>query len=238
MTAYWPPYAVEFRGFPACPCQVIWIPKFEAHCNRAIPGFRGTLGIAQLIGTFSGSGSTHGDPAAQKGGGVSDFWVTGKMADLVVAEARKAGADPTWHRRAGWDGPGSDEHVHSGLRGDIHRTDSAVAQEWAVDHNGDGLVGDAPDPGPRPLSGRTWQEGIKWMEEQEMAQYEEQLALIIKQGEASQKRDVALRQIVKAQGELLDALADEVSKGDAEIKARITASRRKIEQTIAEAEIA
>jgi len=170
VSAYWPPYAVDLRGLPACPCQAEWIPAFERHLGLTVPGFQGTLGIAQLIGTFSGSGGTHGDPQGdglRKGGGVSDFWVFGAMADLVVAEARKMGADPTWHRPAGWDGPGSDEHVHCGLRGCRHRTADALAQEWAVDHDGDGLVGDAPDPGPRPLSGRTWREGIQWAREQE-----------------------------------------------------------------------
>lgn len=170
MTAYWPPYAEEFRGLPACRCQRVWIPAFERHLNLFVPGFKGTLAIAQLIGTFSGSGGTHGDPNGEgirKGGGESDFWLTGKMADLVVAEARKMGADPTWHRLEGWDGPGSDEHVHCGLRGCPHRTTSALAQEWAVDHNGDGLAGDAPDPGPRPPSGRTWVEGIRWARRQE-----------------------------------------------------------------------
>jgi len=236
-----PSYAELFRGLPACPCQIEWIPKFEAHCRSTIPGFMGTLSLAQLIGLYEASGNTHGDPGGdglRKGGGVSDFWLTGKMADLVVAEARKAGADATWHRRPNWDGDGGAEHVHSVLRGDIHATVEALTQIASVERNDDGLAGTAPDSGPRPLSGRTWREGIEWMEEQEMAQYEDQLALIIKQGEASQKRDVALRQIVKAQGELIEALADNVAEGDAEIKARITASRRKLEQAIAEAEIA
>jgi hypothetical protein len=74
-------------------------------------------------------------------------------------------------------------------------------------------------------------------EEDPMANYEAQLALIVKQGEQSQRRDVALRQIVKAQGEMIEALADEVAKGDAEIKARIAASRRKLEQAIAAADL-
>lgn len=187
-----PSYAVDFRGHPACPCQVEWIPAFERHLNLVIPGFRGTLGIAQLIGLFSGSGNTHGDPngaGMRKGGGVSDFWVFGHMADLVVAEARQMGADPTWHRLAGWDGPGSDEHVHCGLRACPHRTQQALDQEWAVDHNGDGLVGNAPDPGPRPLSGRTWQQGIEWAKEQEMAD-EERVREIAREEIANFKVDV------------------------------------------------
>jgi hypothetical protein len=224
------PYAVPFRGLWACPCQAVWIPKFEAHCNRVISGFTGTLAIAQLIGLNPSSGDTHSK------GGYGDYWLKGLMADRVVAEARQAGADPTWHREENWDGKGGGEHVHSGLRGCPHMSDAGKQQVYSVDHNDDGLAGTAPDSGPRPLSYRTWTEGIEWMEEQEMAQYEGQLALIIKQGEQSKARDVALRQIVKAQTEMLDALAEEVAQGDAEIKARITASRRKIEEAIVAAD--
>jgi hypothetical protein len=208
---------------------VIWIPAFEEHCNRVVAGFRGTLAIAQLIGLNPSSGDTHA------GGGYGDYWLRGTMADLVVAEARKAGADPTWHRQPNWDGRGGDEHVHSGLRGCPHMSAAGLVQVGSVDRNDDGLAGTAPDSGPRPLSYRTWREGIEWMEEQEMANYEAQLALIIKQGQQSQKRDVALRKVMKEQGELLDLIADDVAEGDEEIKARITAARRKIEQAIDEA---
>lgn len=161
-----PSYAVDFRGLPACPCQAEWIPAFEAHLRRTLSGFQGTLSLAQLIGFFGGSGGTHAK------GGASDFWVTGHMADLVVAEARQMGADPTWHRRAGWDGPGSDEHVHCVLRGCPHLSESARVQVACVDRNDDGLAGDALDSGPRPLSYRTWREGIDWAEEQDMASQE------------------------------------------------------------------
>ena len=159
-----PSYAVMFRGEPACPCQVAWIPVLEEYL-QALALIDGQLPIAQLIGFYSGSGSTHGDlngDGLRKGGGCIDFMVTGRLADQVIVAARAMGADPSWHRLPGWDGPDSVEHDHVGLRGCPHRTVQALAQEYAVDHNGDGLVGDAPDPGPRPLSGRTWREGIQW----------------------------------------------------------------------------
>jgi len=175
-----PPYAVDFRGLPACPCQVAWIPELEIELRR-LGIIQGNLAIAQLIGLYEASGSTHGDPngaGLRKGGGVTDFWLTGHTADQAVAVMRQMGADPTWRRGPNWDHDGGSEHIHSGLRGCPHRTVQALAQEWAVDHNGDGLVGDAPDPGPRPLSGRTWREGIAWahqQQEEDMAQYADQL---------------------------------------------------------------
>ena len=224
-----PAYAQPFRGLWACPCQIIWIPRFEQHLNRVIPNFRGTLAIAQLIGLNPSSGNTHA------GGGYADYWLTGSLADKVVAEARKAGADMTWHRQPNWDGRGGDEHVHSGLRGCPHMSEAGLQQVYSVDHNDDGLSGTAPDSGPRPLSYRTWQEGIIWMEEQEMADYEGLLEQIVKQGEQAQKRDVALRQIVKAQGEVLEVLGEEVAKGDKRILNRLTEARRKVEQAIADA---
>jgi hypothetical protein len=187
-----------------------------------IPGFRGTLSLAQLIGFFGGSGGTHAN------GGAGDYWLFGKMADLVTAEARKAGADPTWHRPAGWDGPGSDEHVHSVLRGCPHLSESAQAQVWAVDHNGDGLVGTLPDPGPRPLSGRTWEQGIEWMEEQEMMDYEALLAQVIKQGEQAKRRDVAMRGLVKNLAEMLGDLGDALGAEHEALKRRITKAKNEV----------
>lgn len=170
-----PSYAVDFRGLPACPCQVEWIPAFEEHLRRVIPGFQGTLAIAQMIGLYEKSGNTHGDPngaGLRKGGGFTDFWVTGSLADKVVAEARQMGAPATWRRPPNWDHEGGSEHVHSGLEGCPHATLAGFAQITAVYGGGDGLVGDAPDPGPRPVPHRTWREGIEWAEEQDMASEE------------------------------------------------------------------
>ena len=156
-----PSYAVTFRGLPACPCQVTWIPAYEHELQRR-GIITGTLAIAQLIGTNPSSGSTHTT------GGASDFWLTGQRADDAVWVARQMGADPTWHRLAGWDNGGGSEHIHSVLRGCPHLSPTAAAQITAVDGNGDGIGGTTtPDPGPRPLSGRTWREGIAWALQQE-----------------------------------------------------------------------
>jgi hypothetical protein len=156
-----PAYAVDFRGFPACPCQAAWLPVFEDHL-RARGIIDHPLPIAQLIGGFAASGGTHVD------GGASDLIYHGAQAEAVTAEARQMGADPTWHRLAGWDNGGGIEHVHSVLRGCPHLSPSAEAQIIAVDHDGDGLGGTTtPDPGPRPLSGRTWREGIAWAQQED-----------------------------------------------------------------------
>jgi hypothetical protein len=182
-----PDYAVDFRGRPACPCQAEWIPAFEHELQR-----RGVITsqipIAQLIGGFGGSGGTHTD------GGVSDFWLLGVQGEVAVMVARQMGADPTWHRLRGWDNGGGSEHVHSVLRGCPHLTSSARAQIAAVDLGGDGLVGSIPDPGPRPLSGRTWQQGITWAEEEElMATAEEKIRQIVRE----ELRDLAETAMVR-----------------------------------------
>lgn len=188
-----PSYAVSFRGFWACPCQVAWIPEFE----RALR-FYGVLepdeqiSIAQLIGLFEASGGTHAD------GGSSDFWLVGARAEKAVWVARQMGADATWHRLAGWDNGGGSEHVHSVPRDCPHLSTSARAQISAVDGNGDGLGGTTiPDPGPRPLSGRTWREGIAWWHEQEddMADQatQDKLDRILEQASAAASGITALR---------------------------------------------
>lgn len=152
---------IDFRGFPACFCLAAWLPVYERELNRR-GILAGPLDIAQLIGGFSGSGGTHST------GGAADLWMTGARADAAVAVARQMGADATWHRLPGWDNGGGSEHIHAVLRGCPHLSLSAQAQYVAVDAGGDGLGGTpAPDPGPRPLSGRTWQEGIAWQRTQE-----------------------------------------------------------------------
>lgn len=153
-------YVQDFRGRPACPCQVEWIPAFEHELQRR-GIIQGLIPIAQLIGGFEASGGTHSL------GGVSDFFLLGVQADVGVMVARQMGADPTWHRLRGWDNGGGVEHVHSVLRGCPHLSQSARDQIIAVDAGGDGLIGPTPDPGPRPLSFRDWREGIAWQQQQE-----------------------------------------------------------------------
>lgn len=163
-----PSYAVEFRGHPCCPCQAAWLPALEAEAQRR--GLVvGQLPISQLIGTAKASALTHSK------GGASDIYPLGTIEqvdgdDGFVWLCRQMGADATWHRPAGWDGPGSVEHVHSVLTGCPHCAYTAGYQTTAVRAGYDGLghLGEGGhDTGPRPLSGRTWQQGIDWAKEQE-----------------------------------------------------------------------
>lgn len=146
----------EFRGFPACECLIEWLPAYERELQRR-GVLEGQLRIFQLIGDFSGSGGTHA------GGGafdITDIFESG--ADVWVA--RQMGADATWARTRA---QGFTPHIHGVLRGCPHLTLAARNQIVAVENNGDGLDGDAPDDGPRPLSGRTFREGIAWAQQQE-----------------------------------------------------------------------
>lgn len=170
--------SVIFRGLPACTCQAAWVPFFERELQRR-DIIDGPLSIAQLIGGFAASGGTHIT------GGASDFWLTGEAADRAVWVARQMGADATWRRLNGWDHGGGSEHVHAVLRNCPHLSLTARAQIIAVEANGDGIGGTStPDPGPRPLSFRTWGQGIEWQRQQEdwfdMAT-EEQLRTIVRE---------------------------------------------------------
>lgn len=152
------PYAVDFRGFWACPCQAEWIPVYEAELQRR-GLLTGPIHIYQLIGGNPSSGGTH------LGGGESDFLDIPGDHDVAVWVARQMGADATWHRLVNWDGAGGIEHDHCGLTGCPHGAPYAGYQLTAVraGFNGLGHLGEGgPDTGPRPLSGRTWQEGITW----------------------------------------------------------------------------
>lgn len=221
-----PAHAVTFRGLPACPCQVTWIPAVERYLQvLGVLDDGEQLILAQLIGGFGGSGGTHGDKDAHgnitAGGGATDVWVTGAKADKVVAAGRQMGADASWHRPPNWDGDGGSEHDHLVLRGCPHLTQAAVAQIIAVDHNGDGLVGDAPDPGPRPLSKRTWRQGIEWARAQEEAMQEtlDKILAAVNdlRGQVAQLRSAesdrakATRKRDADIAEALDGLADQIT---------------------------
>ncbi len=189
-----PSYAVQFRGFWACPCQVEWIPAYEHELQRRgllAPGQQ--LGLYQLIGFYSGSGNTHST------GGATDFIDVIGTEELWVA--RQMGADATWTRHQNWDGKGGIAHNHSVLTGCPHNG----ACRYQIDEvraGGDGLLGTAPDPGPRPLSGRTWRQGIEWARQQEddMPYTEKQL------------RQIAHEEAVKAISEQTDAIAKATAK--------------------------
>lgn len=145
-----------FRGKPACDCLVKWLPAYEAELlARGV--IKQSIDIAQLIGNAKESAGVHST------GGAFDIWQTQPEA---VRIARQMGADATWARTTG--SFATNQHTHGVLRGCPHNG-PARYQIDAVDagFNGLGTGGrGGPDDGPRPLSGRTWQQGIEWQREQ------------------------------------------------------------------------
>lgn len=157
------PYTVMIDGHPGCPCQAEWYPAFEHELDRR--GWTvGTFHIYQLIGLYSGSGGTHAD------GGAGD---DNQVSANAIWLARQMGADASWARPYNWDGNGGIAHAHRVLRGCPHNGPARYQYDsttQGVDHNRDGLSHGgrgAPDTGPRPLSGRTWRQGIEWAKQQE-----------------------------------------------------------------------
>lgn len=158
-------YLVDFRGYPACPCLAAWLPAYEAELQRR-GVLDGPLRIYQLVGDAEQSGGTHSE------GGAFDLVDLPGTVDVWVA--RQMGADASWARTQA---QGFMPHIHGVLRGCPHN-EPARYQIAAVDNGGNGLGAGgmgAPDDGPRPLSGRTWREGIEWAEEQAMADAEDRI---------------------------------------------------------------
>lgn len=133
---------------------------FEAELQRR-GQLAGDLPIYQLIGNASASGNTHSQGGA--------FDVSDLTGDQDVWVARQMGADATWARTRA---QGFTPHLHGVLRGCPHNGPARYqydSEAFGVDHNRDGLWHDGkggPDDGPRPLSKRTWREGIAWALEQ------------------------------------------------------------------------
>lgn len=150
---------VMFRGKPACECLASWLPVYE-RLLQARGILAGELHIYQLIGGAAASAGMH-----SKGGA---FDLLDLPGDEDVALARQMGADATWSRPLGWDGKGGMPHIHGVLTGCPHngparyQIDAVRAGFNGLGHLGHG----APDTGPRPLSGRTWQQGIAWANQQ------------------------------------------------------------------------
>lgn len=141
----------SFRGFPACDCLVEWLPWVERlMLHRKI--IKRNLDIYQLIGGASASAGTH------RTGGAFDVAQSTWGALQIY---RAAGADASWARKP----PAFTPHAHGVLRGCPHNG-PARYQIAAVDagYNGLGAGGrGGRDDGPRPLSGRTWRQGIEWI---------------------------------------------------------------------------
>lgn len=145
-----------FRGKPACDCLVAWLPAYEAELlARGV--IRESIDVFQLIGNAAASAGVHST------GGAFDI---GQTQPEAVRVARKMGADATWARTTG--SFATNRHTHGVLRGCPHNA-PARYQIAAVEagFNGLGVNGrGGPDDGPRPLSWRTWQQGLEWQREQ------------------------------------------------------------------------
>lgn len=148
----------DFRGYPACACLVKWLPAYEAELQRrGILSKATRLRIYQLIGGAKASGGTHSE------GGAFDLLDLPGGLDIWVA--RQMGADATWSRLYDWDNRKGIAHIHGVLTGCPHN-DPARYQIDDVRRGLNGLANHGKDTGPRPLSGRTWEQGIAWAKAQ------------------------------------------------------------------------
>lgn len=148
-----------FRGFKACSCLIAWLPVYEKELlRRGI--IRKNLDIYQLIGGAAASGGTHAT------GGAFDI---GQTSVEAIKVARLMGADATWFRPKNWDNRGGMAHTHGVLRGCPHNLPARyqiTSAKYGVDHGKNGLANGGRDTGPRPLSYRTWSQGITWAKKQ------------------------------------------------------------------------
>lgn len=140
-----------FRGKQSCSCLNAWIPAFEKAIGRTVTWW-------QLVGDAPDSAGFH------KGGGSADCPT---LSEKELRIARNMGG-AAWNRW--WK---NNFHCHIRLNGCPHNT---TAQRQVPDLNagrdGTGPLSDSKgtrDNGPRddvhfPL--RTWQEGIRWAEEE------------------------------------------------------------------------
>lgn len=143
-------YAVDFRGFRACPCLAEWLPWFEkVLLLRGV--IKHNIDITQLIGGASTSAGTHSQ------GGAFDVWQADPTTQLV---GRQMGA-ATWNRTAA---QGFKAHTHGVLNGCPHNSPARYQIAALADgYSGLGSGGrGSEDYGPGPRDLRTWMGGIEW----------------------------------------------------------------------------
>lgn len=182
-TAATPGYR-EFRGRVACRCLAQWLPEYETMLrHEGVLGPDELLPIAQLVGDAPASKGTHY-------GGAFDLWT---VDPRYVKVARQMGADATWVRDTG--SFVNNKHIHGLLTGCPHNVNARYQLDAVrANYNGLGIGGrSGPDTGPRPLSGRSWREGIAWANQQreEDMDIKEQLDRI--EAIATEARDQARR---------------------------------------------
>jgi hypothetical protein len=210
-------YVVDFRGRPACPCLAAWLPVYEAELHRR-GLLDGPLPIYQLIGGAAASGGTHASGGA--------FDISDLTGDVDVWVARQMGADATWARTRA---QGFTPHLHGVLTGCPHN-EPARYQIDDVQAGWNGLAGEttrARDDGPRPLSGRTWREGIAWAIEQgdDMPYTKDELKAIVREVvdevlAERQGNDFTLAQNIRRAGDTKE-LAKEIARELATAQRRV-----------------
>lgn len=155
----------DYRGhkWPVTADMGTWLTAYENEALRR--GYlKQGLDIEQTIGGAPASGGTH-----LKINGKACCIDTANWSPEMVWLARQMGADATWHRKQNWDGRGGNPHCHINLRGIVNRNANYQYSSTfsGVDHGHNGLANGAKDDGPKPLSHRTWQEGIAWAKAQQ-----------------------------------------------------------------------
>lgn len=202
-----PEYVVWFRGRPACPCMVEWIPAYES-VLIARGAIRECVDIAQLIGDAPASAGVH-----SKGGAI-DIW----QHEPVFQEVAREMGGAAWNRV--WP---DNEHTHIGLKDCPHNGPVAYQIAALADgYDGTGYLGrGAPDYGPGPRDLRTWREGIQWARQQEddMPYTEKQLTAIMRGAVAAEldplkaalkRRDDRLRALIKRKFKATDTDVDAI----------------------------
>ena len=159
-------YFTDIHGhkWTCTPKQKAWLEAYQAEAiRRTKAGMKGYiqygLDIFQVIGGAAKSAGTHlVDPDSDEAVCI-DF---GNTSYKMIALAREMGADATWHRKKNWDGHGGMAHGHINIRGLKNRYANYQynSTRSGVDYGKNGLANGAKDDGPKPLSKRTYKQGI------------------------------------------------------------------------------
>lgn len=165
-------YFTDIHGhrWPCTPVQKLWLTEFQAEAiRRTKAGLKGYirygLDIFQVVGGAPRSGGTHlVDPDSDEACCI-DFANT---SFEMIRLARDMGADATWKRPYNWDGRKGMAHGHINLRGLANRYANYQynSRKSGVDYGKNGLANGGKDTGPKPLSKRTYKEGIDWAKRQ------------------------------------------------------------------------
>lgn len=152
--------AIIFRGKPACRCLRRWLPVYERELQET-GNLVGELLLYQLNGNAPASANTHT-------GGAYDVTdpkdVDSNQGDVLIGRLM---GSAEWLRTTAQGF--SVGHRHGILRGCPHNSGGRY-QIGLLDNGFNGLKGNSPDDGPRPLGmQRSWREGIAWAKARQRA---------------------------------------------------------------------